>query len=150
MVDEKYRTKIDQRLPATSDSKFIFLNLFHKKKSPFLKVNSRKNLSFHNNYTLLKSVDNLPTGPEWKCDIVTIMGSVVDENGLSVEENVEVWRRDPVECVKELMGNPAFKDHMSYVAERAYMDEEGKVRIFDEMWTGNWWWNTQVSLFSCI
>jgi Plavaka transposase len=63
-----------------------------------------------------------------------------------MEENVEVWRRDPVECVKELMGNPAFKNHMSYVAEHVYLDKGGKVRIFDEMWTADWWWNTQVSL----
>ena len=55
-----------------------------------------------------------------------------------MEENVEVWRRDPVECVKELMGNPAFKNHMSYVAEHVYLDKGGKVRIFDEMWTADW------------
>lgn len=63
-----------------------------------------------------------------------------------MEENVEVWRRDVVECVEELIGNPAFKDYMSYVAEHVYLDKEGKVRIFDEMWTADWWWNTQVSL----
>jgi Plavaka transposase len=80
------------------------------------------------------------------CDIVTITGDIVDENGVRMEESVEVWRRDPVECVKELMGNPAFKDHMSYVAERVYLDKGGTVRIFDEMWTADWWWNTQVSL----
>ena len=62
-----------------------------------------------------------------------------------MEEKVEVWRRDPVECVKEIMGNPAFKDYMSYTAEHVYLEDEGKVRIFDEMWTANWWWNTQVS-----
>jgi hypothetical protein len=110
------------------------------------KVNSCENLSFHNNYTFYKKVDQLPTGPEWMCDIVTITGDIVDENGVRMEENVEVWRRDPVECVKELMGNPAFKNNMSYVAEHIYLDKGGKVRIFDEMWTGDWWWDTQVSL----
>jgi hypothetical protein len=62
-----------------------------------------------------------------------------------MEEHVEVWRRDPVECVKEIMGNPAFKNYMSYIAEHAYLDDGGNVRIFDEMWTADWWWNTQVS-----
>lgn len=80
------------------------------------------------------------------CDIVTITGNVENEDGMRMEENVEVWRRDPVECVKELMGNPAFKDHMSYIAEHVYLDKGGKVRIFDEMWTADWWWNTQVSI----
>ena len=64
-----------------------------------------------------------------------------------MEEYVEVWRRDPVDCVGGLMGNPAFKDYMSYIAERVYLDKRGEVRIFDEMWTADWWWNTQVSLF---
>jgi hypothetical protein len=92
-----------------------------------LKVNSPKNLLFHNNYTFLKRVDQLPTGPEWICDITTITGNIVDENGVCMEEHVEVWRRDPVECVKELMGNPAFKDYMSYIPEHVYLDKGAKV-----------------------
>ena len=66
---------------------------------------------------------------------------------MCIEDNVEVWRRDPVECVKQLMGNLAFKDYMSYTAEHVYLDNGGKVRIFDEMWMADWWWNMQVSLF---
>jgi hypothetical protein len=34
---------------------------------------------------------------------------------------------------------------MQYVPEKVYEDEDGNVRIFDEMWTGEWWWNLQVS-----
>jgi hypothetical protein len=34
---------------------------------------------------------------------------------------------------------------MRFAPERAYKDPEGKNRIFDEMWTGDWWWNLQVS-----
>jgi hypothetical protein len=59
-------------------------------------------------------------------------------------ERLELWRRDPVECVQELMENPAFRDHMAYAPERVYKDKEGKVRIYDEMWTANWWWDLQV------
>jgi hypothetical protein len=108
-------------------------------------VNSRENLSFHNNYTFLKKNDRLPTGPEWTCEIVTVKGNVVDDNGACLEENVELWRRNPVECVKELIGNPLFKDYLSYIPEHAYIDNEGKERIYDEMWTADWWWNIQVS-----
>ena len=49
-----------------------------------------------------------------------------------------------------MIGNPAFKDFISYVPERVYTDDEGKVRVFDEMWTGTWWWDTQVRLFKRI
>lgn len=42
------------------------------------------------------------------------------------------------------MGNPALKNYMKYAPERVYEDDEGTNRVFDEMWTGDWWWNTQV------
>ena len=61
-----------------------------------------------------------------------------------MQEQLELWHRDPTECVKELIGNPAFKDYISYVAEHVYVDDEGVIRIFDEMWMDDWWWNTQV------
>jgi hypothetical protein len=34
-------------------------------------------------------------------------------------------KRDPVECVKELIGHPAFRDVISYVPERAFADKAG-------------------------
>lgn len=72
------------------------------------------------------------------------MGDRVSEDGKIMHETVELWKRDPVECVKELIGNPSFREVMSYSPERAFVDEAGLNRIFDEMWTGDWWWNTQV------
>jgi len=48
-------------------------------------------------------------------------------------EKLELWRQDPVECVKELLGNPALKNHMKYAPERVYEDVEGKNQVFDEM-----------------
>ncbi|CAL1711793.1 unnamed protein product [Somion occarium] len=35
---------------------------------------------------------------------------------------------------------------MQYSPERVYAYQEGDVRIFDEMWTGEWWWNKQANL----
>lgn len=65
-------------------------------------------------------------------------------------EELELWRRDPVECVKDLMGNPAFRDHMSYVPEEVFADSEGTSRIYDKMWTGEWWWKMQVSATASV
>jgi hypothetical protein len=101
-------------------------------------------LSFHNSYSYLKKIDQLPTGPEWHCDIVTVQGDILDDNRLRMVEDLEVWFRDPVECVRELLSNPAFVDYTSFAPECVYSDSEGKERIFDEMWTGDWWWETQV------
>lgn len=33
---------------------------------------------------------------------------------------------------------------MAYAPEQAYADENGTNRRWDEMWTGDWWWKTQV------
>lgn len=51
-----------------------------------------------------------------------------------------------MECIRELIGNPAFRNKMQYAPEKVYEDLDGKVRILDEMWTGDWWWNLQVSI----
>jgi hypothetical protein len=95
----------------------------------------------------LKKVDALPTqGAAWTCDVITSEGDRRNEDGeLMPPEKLELWRRDPVECVSELMGNPMFKDVLKYAPEKAYLDEEKNCRIYDEMWSADWWWDTQVS-----
>ena len=65
-------------------------------------------------------------------------------------EHLELWFRDPVECMRELLLNPAFVDFISYGPENVYSDSEGKERIFDKMWTGNWWWEMQVGQNSAV
>lgn len=73
-----------------------------------------------------------------------------DKEGNGAERQKEVlefWTRDPIECIQELISNPTYKDHMAYTPERAYdhIDGTSESRIWDEMWTGDWWWNIQVS-----
>ncbi len=65
-------------------------------------------------------------------------------------EEVELWHRDPVDCVRELVGNPVFRDAMRYSPEKLYEDAEGKSGIWNEMWTGEWWWKTQVRSTLCL
>jgi hypothetical protein len=98
----------------------------------------------------LKKIDDLPTqATRWTCDIVTSPGNQLTNDGESVPpERLELWRRDPVECMRELMGNPILKESLDYAPQKHFMDEEGNNRLFDEMWTGDWWWNTQVKLSS--
>ncbi|KAG6906093.1 hypothetical protein DXG01_015962 [Tephrocybe rancida] len=71
-------------------------------------VHNSGNLSFHNNYTFLQKVDALPTGPEWDCEIIHVDGDRIGEDGKVMSEDLELWLCDPVECICELMGNPAF------------------------------------------
>jgi len=79
--------------------------------------------------------------------MIDVEGDVVGEDGAVKQEMVELWQRDPVECVEELIGNPAFRDMMVYVPERTYADQKGENQIYDEMWTGEWWSETQVSTY---
>ncbi|KAJ7073219.1 Zn-finger domain-containing protein [Mycena belliarum] len=113
-----------------------------------LPINKKAKLSFKNNRAFLKKVDQLPTGPDWTCKIVTAAGNKLDENDELMSEELELWMRDPVECIKELMSNTAFRDHMAYAPERVYGTAAGseESRIFDEMWTAEWWWKLQELL----
>jgi hypothetical protein len=82
-------------------------------------------------------LDGLPTGsPEWTCNIITIASNAMNKEGETLTEDVELWRRNPVECVQELMGNPAFKDAMAFTPEKAFADPKGGNQVYDEMWTG--------------
>ncbi|KAI6017785.1 hypothetical protein BKA83DRAFT_17150 [Pisolithus microcarpus] len=86
------------------------------------------------------------SGVTWTCEMIDVVGDAVAEDGSTRWEQLELWRRDPVECVMELIGNPAFRDTMAYVPERAYADSGGKNHIYDEMWTADWWWDMQGKL----
>ncbi|KAF8550904.1 hypothetical protein OG21DRAFT_1418931, partial [Imleria badia] len=118
----------------------------------FLKLpitRNRTQPSYRSKYLFMKAIDQLPTGPEWSCELVRVRGDELIENDEVDEENVEeleLWLRDPVACVKELIGNPAFQGNMAYAPEKVYADPEGQTRRFDEMWTGDWWWETQHCL----
>ena len=54
---------------------------------------------------------------------------------LLTEEN-ELWVRDPIECIWEPIGNPAFRDHMVYVCQQVFTDKEGETRHYSEIWAG--------------
>lgn len=96
----------------------------------------------------MKSIDQLPTGPDWQCELIQVHG---DREGTEdAEENVEgeeleLWLRDPVACVRELIGNESFLNDMAYAPEKVYTDARATTRRYDEMWSGDWWWTTQVS-----
>lgn len=76
---------------------------------------------------------------------MTLQGDLKDSDGQALTETLEVWYRDPVKCAQELIGNPMFRNHLAYAPERVYCDSQGVERHIDEMYTADWWWETQVS-----
>jgi hypothetical protein len=93
---------------------------------------------------LHKKIDTLRIGPAWEHHMLTLTGDKNDEYGQPLTEDVELWLRNPVDCVAELLGNPAFNGSIAYAPERVYTDSKASSRIYDEMWTADWWWDIQV------
>ncbi|KDQ60095.1 hypothetical protein JAAARDRAFT_126057 [Jaapia argillacea MUCL 33604] len=136
-------------------AQFLIKTVGQVQTDKFLKlpiISEQAQPSYKNVNSFLQKIDAIPTQPTpWIHQVVSVAGDQLDDNDELMVEELELWRRDPVECVRELIGNPMFRDHLSYMPELAYRDQEGKVRIFDEMWTGDWWWKIQASLgcFCC-
>ncbi|KAG2063264.1 hypothetical protein BDR04DRAFT_1038661, partial [Suillus decipiens] len=121
-------------------AEWLVKSLGQTRTDEFLKLPITQNQmkpSFHNNRSFLQKVDELPHGAAWSCKKVNVQGNKTDEKGQILHEDVELWMRDPVECVKDLIGNPLFRDHMVYAPVRAYKDPAGLHRVIDDMWTAD-------------
>lgn len=92
----------------------------------------------------MQKIDALPRGPKWECEILTVLGDEKDEKDEFIQEELELWRRNPVECIEELIGKVTLRDKLRYAPYKVYKTSEGKNRIYDESWTGDFWWEIQV------
>lgn len=80
------------------------------------------------------------------------MPATVDKGPSEVEheeEEIELFYRNPVDLIAELIGNPDFNhpDVMAYEGYEAYSgpNEDDLSREYGEAWTGEWWGRVQVS-----
>ncbi|KAH7907825.1 hypothetical protein BJ138DRAFT_1013929 [Hygrophoropsis aurantiaca] len=130
-------------------AKWLIKNVGANQMEAFLKlpiVRQRIDAQYRTKTDLLELVDSLPGGVKWECEELTIQGDCLDINGKPLTETLELWHRDPVEIMKELIGNPLFKDVMAYEPQKVFVDAEGKNRVINEMWTADWWWKVQEQL----
>lgn len=63
-------------------------------------------------------------------------------------EAFDVYFRDIIECIRGLYGDPNFAQYLVFAPERHYADEDKTVRLFHDMHTGKWWWETQVRILA--
>ncbi|KAG2129636.1 hypothetical protein DEU56DRAFT_973571 [Suillus clintonianus] len=99
-------------------------------------VHEKLGLSYKNSRELNKIIDKqLPGRPKFRREQIVVAGEAFD-----------VFYRDVIECVKALYGDPDFADFLIFAPERHYADEEQTVRLFHDMHTGKWWWDTQKKL----
>ncbi|KAF7790601.1 hypothetical protein EIP86_001557 [Pleurotus ostreatoroseus] len=127
-------------------AKWLIKNVGHNQAEEFLQLGIIRSMSlaYSNEDKLYKAVDELPKGFQWHCREITQTGDLKDADGKYLTETVEVWYRNPVECVRELLGNPLFAKLLAYAPECVYRDRTGKERHIDEMWTADWWWDLQT------
>ncbi|KAJ7314250.1 hypothetical protein DFH08DRAFT_716947 [Mycena albidolilacea] len=128
-------SSLHRRVISTSESKIDRSN----------QVTDRVKPSFENKRTFLGAIDSLPIGADWNIRHIPLTGDILDDDGELRTETAELWFRDPVECVKELIGNPSFKDVMDYAPTRLFVDAEGAEEFFKEMSSASWW-NMQMRL----
>jgi hypothetical protein len=57
---------------------------------------------------------------------------------------IRLYYRDPIEAIQSLLDRPSLAQFMSYAPRRHWCDKEGGGRVYNEIWTGEWAWNTQV------
>lgn len=104
-----------------------------------LQVCEKLGLSYKDSRSLNQVIDELPGNAPWQTSTFT-----VDHQPSGTKTEHTLHFRDPVECVKYLYSNPVFVDHMKFAPERHFFDEEMEHRVYNEMNTGDWWWETQV------
>jgi hypothetical protein len=73
-----------------------------------------------------QKINRLHTGAQWECKIIKTTGDLQDKDGEFLTDYNELWMHDPIECIWELIGNPAFRDHMAYRCQQVFTDRKGK------------------------
>ncbi|KAG6913067.1 hypothetical protein DXG01_009879, partial [Tephrocybe rancida] len=127
-------------------AKWLIKNVGHGQAEEFLKlpiIQNRVNPLFSTKDQLLNTIDSLPKGVKWNLHHVHMTGDLLDDDGNPLRDTLEFWWRDPVECVRELLGNPVFRDVLKYAPEHLFTDSSKTERVIDEMWTADWWHRLQ-------
>ncbi|QRV95530.1 helix loop helix DNA-binding domain protein [Ceratobasidium sp. AG-Ba] len=83
-----------------------------------------------------QEVNRLPHGPKWVRETIIVFG---DE----YNEILDLWKRDIIEMIRFLLADPRFIPHTRYAPERHYDSESRENRVYNEMWSGQWWWEMQ-------
>jgi hypothetical protein len=89
-------------------------------------------------------VNALPWGLDWSVDFVEVEGDLLDNKGKPRVEVLELWRKNILDIIPELIGNLAFTDSQ-YAPIQVCEDTKGQIRVYSEMCIRDLWWELQVS-----
>ena len=65
-------------------------------------------------------------------------------------EIFEVFYCDVIQCIHVLYSNPEFTGILVFTPEHHYADPDHTIRVYFDMHTGHWWWETQVCRLSLL
>jgi hypothetical protein len=95
-------------------------------------------LSFHNIRGLHQVVDSIPPRAQWKTRQLWYKSDPNDKH--------TIYHRNPCDVISSLLGNPAFANDIVYRPKKIFTNSSKTARIYNEMWTGDWWHSVQVSI----
>jgi hypothetical protein len=55
-----------------------------------------------------------------------------------------LYHRNPLDCIQSLLDRPFLCESMEFAPRRTWEDSNWKSRVYSEIMTGNWAWQTQV------
>ncbi|KAH7906142.1 hypothetical protein BJ138DRAFT_1016684 [Hygrophoropsis aurantiaca] len=103
-----------------------------------LEIIQRLNLSFKNAQELRLRAEMLPSGPQWKYQVV--------KTSLPTKHPARIFYRDPVECLQALLSNPLFAPHISFVPRKVWTSSARLIRVYDEWLSGDRAWEMQSQI----
>ncbi|KAJ8084846.1 hypothetical protein PM082_003623 [Marasmius tenuissimus] len=93
-------------------------------------------LSYKTTQELNTIIDTcLPGRPQFRREEVVVGG-----------EAFEFYHRDVLECIQTLWSDTDFTPYLITSPEKHYTDSTKNVRMFHNMHTGKWWWETQKAV----
>ena len=76
---------------------------------------------------------------------ITIKGDKVDRNEKPLTREVDLWLRNPVDVVRELLARHDLRDKLVFEPRKTFTDQTKTNRVYKEMWTSDWWAEIQVN-----
>ncbi|KAH7928302.1 hypothetical protein BV22DRAFT_1103185 [Leucogyrophana mollusca] len=99
------------------------------------------NPPFADHKDLYETIDNTPLGDvNWESFSVQFTGDKpVDDVAPWMDDNYDVWFRDPHKVVRNMLANPDYKDEMDYCPFREF-SSNGDEHQYQDFMSGDWAW----------
>ena len=88
----------------------------------------------------------IPNDRFYKANINIVTKDGIDQSN----QRYTIYYRDIINIIRFLLEHGPFENNLKYTPERYYIvrleEDESTSRVYNEMYTGNWWWRTQEQI----